>query len=287
MSYQKTKSYKSFMRSPYRSIKHKSYFNVYDTLLEEYIGKEITFVEIGILDGGSLFMWRDFFGEQARIIGIEINESSKVWQDHGFEVYIGSQGDIEFWKEFYNSVGDIDVLLDDGGHTYQQQIITVESALQHLKPKGKIIVEDTYTSYQKEYGSPSNYSFMKYAFNLVDGMNFRTPVLNSTKNDSTIHNVSFFESIVSIKLEEEIDLSLGKGIANDGAILGENISESLRYADKSTLTQLTSVIVALKSLEKTPFIGKVFKRIGVLMINLIKIINNKKDNYKLRKYFRY
>ena len=88
MSYKETKSYKSFMRSPYRSIKHKSYFTVYDTLLEEYIGKEITFVEIGILDGGSLFMWRDFFGEQARIIGIEINESAKVWQDHGFEIYL-------------------------------------------------------------------------------------------------------------------------------------------------------------------------------------------------------
>ena len=287
MSYKETKSYKSFMRSPYRSIKHKSYFNVYDTLLEEYIGKEITFVEIGILDGGSLFMWRDFFGEQARIIGIEINESAKVWQDHGFEIYIGSQGDTEFWREFYNTVGDVDVVLDDGGHTYQQQIITVESALKHLKPKGKIIVEDTYTSYQKEYGSPSNYSFIKYAFNLVDGMNFRTPVVNSKKTGSTIHNVSFFESLVSIKLEEKIDLSLGKGIANDGALLGENITESLRYADKPTLIQLLSVIVAFKSLERIPFIGKVLKRIGVFITNLIKKINNKKDNYKLRKYFKY
>lgn len=275
------------MRSPYRSIKHKSYFTVYDTLLEEYIGKEITFVEIGILDGGSLFMWRDFFGEQARIIGIEINESAKVWQDHGFEIYIGSQGDTEFWREFYNTVGDVDVVLDDGGHTYQQQIITVESALQHLKPKGKIIVEDTYTSYQKEYGSPSDYSFIQYAFNLVDGMNFRTPVVNSKKTGSTIHNVSFFESLVSIKLEEKIDLSLGKGIANDGALLGENITESLRYADKPTLIQLLSVIVALKSLERIPFIGKVLKRIGVFITNLIKKINNKKDNYKLRKYFKY
>ena len=28
----------------------------------------------------ALFMWREFFGEKARIIGIEINESSKVWR---------------------------------------------------------------------------------------------------------------------------------------------------------------------------------------------------------------
>ena len=81
------------MASPYRSIKHESYFEVYDFLLEEYIGRDITFVEIGVLDGGSLFMWRDFFGEKARIIGVEINESAKVWEDYGFEIFIGSQSD--------------------------------------------------------------------------------------------------------------------------------------------------------------------------------------------------
>ena len=43
MSYKKTKSYKAFMGSPYRSIKHESYFSVYDTLLKEYIGKDIIF----------------------------------------------------------------------------------------------------------------------------------------------------------------------------------------------------------------------------------------------------
>ena len=44
-NYKSTKSYKSFIDSPYRSIKHKSYFACYDILLEEYIGNDVELVE--------------------------------------------------------------------------------------------------------------------------------------------------------------------------------------------------------------------------------------------------
>ena len=135
MNYKNTKSYAAFMNSPYRSIKHESYFNVYDTLLKEYIGKEITFVEVGVLDGGSLFMWKNFFGEKARVIGIEINEHAKVWEEYGFEIFIGSQSDPNFWANFYETVGNVDVILDDGGHTYKQQIITVECSLDNMNSR--------------------------------------------------------------------------------------------------------------------------------------------------------
>jgi len=287
MSYKDTKSYKAFMNSPYRSIKHQSYFGVYDTLLGEFIGKDIIFVEIGVLDGGSLFMWRDFFGDKARIIGIEINESAKVWNEHGFEIFIGSQSDPEFWKDFFDKIGDVDIILDDGGHTYQQQIVTVESSLEHIKPGGKIIVEDTYTSYQKEYGSPSNYSFIKYTSNLVNGMNLRTPKLKTKKKtNNIISNISFFESIVAISIEKRENLSLAEGMSNNGIVL-DKPADSLRYADKPTLTRITSLIIALKSVQGIPIIGKMFKATGVLLTNTLKKINNKLDNFKLRKYFRY
>ena len=69
MNFNKTKTYKSFKKSKYLSIKHKNYFYIYDNLFEKYRNKNITFVEIGIFSGGSLFMWRDFFGKKARIIG--------------------------------------------------------------------------------------------------------------------------------------------------------------------------------------------------------------------------
>ena len=275
------------MASPYRSIKHKSYFEVYDFLLEEYIGRDITFVEIGVLDGGSLFMWREFFGEKARIIGVEINESAKVWEDYGFEIFIGSQSDPIFWQDFYKKTGKVDVVLDDGGHTYQQQIVTVESSLENIHPKGKIIVEDTYTSYEKEYGYPSNYSFIKYASNLVDGMNLRTPKINTKKiSNNLISNVSFFESIVAITVDDSNQLSLAEGIPNNGDVRGQS-ADSMRYADKPNLTKINGLVTSMKFLQKLPIIGKTLKSVGIFITKVFKNINNKIDNFNLRSYFRY
>ncbi len=44
------------------------------------------------------FMWRNFFGSKARIIGIDMNPNAKKWEKHGFEIFIGSQSDKNFWR---------------------------------------------------------------------------------------------------------------------------------------------------------------------------------------------
>jgi len=41
-------------------------------------------------------MWRKYFGPQARIIGIDIDERCRVIEEEGFEVFIGSQEDPKF-----------------------------------------------------------------------------------------------------------------------------------------------------------------------------------------------
>ena len=50
MSYLKTLSYQSFLKSPYKSIKHTTYFEVYDDLFTKFRNKKIIFVEIGVLN---------------------------------------------------------------------------------------------------------------------------------------------------------------------------------------------------------------------------------------------
>ena len=47
-----------------------------------------------------------------------------------------------FWTDFYKQVGEVDILLDDGGHTYIQQIVTAEYALDNIKDGGVLAVED-------------------------------------------------------------------------------------------------------------------------------------------------
>ncbi|WP_346308930.1 hypothetical protein [Limnohabitans sp.] len=63
----------SWETSPYPSIKMTTFFPVYAQLFGHLRGKACTFVETGILDGGSLFMWKKWLGDQARVIGIDLN----------------------------------------------------------------------------------------------------------------------------------------------------------------------------------------------------------------------
>ena len=79
-----------FYKSPYFSGKHTSYFETYEKLLENFVGKEIVLVEVGINNGGSLFMWREFLGKKARIIGIDNNDKCLELKKFGF--------DISHWK---------------------------------------------------------------------------------------------------------------------------------------------------------------------------------------------
>mgnify|MGYP001454638828 CR=1 FL=1 len=177
--------YKSYIKSPYKSIKHSTYFDSYDHFFSKYRGREITFVEVGVLGGGSLFMWRDYFGKNARIIGVDMNKECTKWQKYGFEIFIGDQSDESFWVDFKKKVGSFDILLDDGGHTYEQQIITVESLLGSINDGGIILVEDTHTSYMSGFG-PRRYSFIEYVKNKIDKINFRFYNLQNPRLEKVI-----------------------------------------------------------------------------------------------------
>ncbi len=194
-----TSSFKAYSQSPYRSIKHNTYFQVYDFLFEKFINKKIVFVEIGVLAGGSLFMWRNFFGKKARIIGVDMNPEAKKWEKHGFEIYIGSQSDEIFWKNFKRKVGRIDIVLDDGGHTYDQQITTVEMLLDNINDGGVIVVEDTHTSYMEGFGK-KKYSFINYTKKIMDRINYRFSKFSSKKSERRVWSIFSFESIVAFHI---------------------------------------------------------------------------------------
>lgn len=192
-----SESYSSYIKSPYSSLKQSTYFNIYDELFSKYKDQEITFIEIGVLDGGSLFMWKNFFGTKAKIIGIDLNPDAKKWEKEGFEIYIGDQSKEKFWDDFFNKVGKVDIVLDDGGHTYEQQIMTVECSIPFIKENGLIVVEDCHTSYMTRFGL-KKLSFINYAKKLIDNVNYRFMLFNHRKTvENRIWSIRFFESIVA------------------------------------------------------------------------------------------
>ena len=193
---------KFFKKSPRYSIKWNNYFKIYEKILYKYKNKKIKFVEIGIGDGGSLFMWRSFFKKKIDIIGVDLNPDAKKLERFGFKIEIGDQADPNFWKKFYKKYGKIDVLLDDGGHKNIQQITTLMESINFIKPDGTILIEDTHTSYMKKKGfkNPSKYSLINFSNFLIENIHRQNPSINKRPNFITrkIESISYYDSIVCI-----------------------------------------------------------------------------------------
>lgn len=184
------------------SHKFLHYFAIYEHLFARYRGEEFTFVEFGVQGGGSLQMWRAYFGPQARIIGVDLNPQAAV-DSPDFEVFVGDQGDPNFLDELFAKIGPVDVVLDDGGHQSFQQILTVEKALSHAHGPILVAVEDTTTSFDR----PSalfhrNHSFQRFAQAASDLLTTRslTPAGEASPFDA-LWSVEFYNGIVAFRAD--------------------------------------------------------------------------------------
>ena len=207
-------------RSPYPSLKVSNYFKVYEEIFGHLVNTNCTFIETGVLDGGSLFMWREWLGSDARIIGIDLNPQAEKWKDHGFEIFIGDQGNPDFWEKTLSKIGSFDAFLDDGGHQSFQQIVTLQEVIKAAKNNCVIAVEDTHCSLYKDFSKHGNYSFLEYSKDSTDillGSSANSRIFKerypTIKNQDSInllnktYKISFYSGIVSYHIDFNIDQS--------------------------------------------------------------------------------
>lgn len=204
-----------FAHNPGRLI-HKwlHYFDVYHRHFAAYRDRPITVVELGVYHGGSLQMWKHYFGSQARIVGVDINPACKALEEDRIEIHIGDQGDADFLRRLCSEVGDFDVLIDDGGHLMRQQIVTFEQMFPRLAPDGVYLVEDLHTSYWPEYGGGYKRSaawlglgkartFIEYAKGLIDALHAwhsRSPKRLAVSDFTTsARSMHFYDSVLVIE----------------------------------------------------------------------------------------
>lgn len=122
--------------------KFNHYFQAYERHFSRFRGREVHVLEIGVYSGGSLDMWRTYFGPKSRIYGVDIEPACKAYESDGVKILIGDQADRSFWQRARLEVPDLDIVIDDGGHAPEQQIVTLEELLPHLRPGGIYICED-------------------------------------------------------------------------------------------------------------------------------------------------
>ncbi|HEY8359610.1 MAG TPA: class I SAM-dependent methyltransferase [Ramlibacter sp.] len=128
------------------------YFDIYDRHFARFRGQQVCIVEIGVSQGGSLQMWREYFGPQAVIYGVDINPECKQFEGPNTHIVIGDQADRAFLKTLAASLPPVDILIDDGGHTMKQQVHTFEELFASVQPNGVFLIEDLHTSYWAKWG---------------------------------------------------------------------------------------------------------------------------------------
>ncbi|SHH49112.1 Methyltransferase domain-containing protein [Jatrophihabitans endophyticus] len=149
------------------------FFEIYDRHFSSFRGKPVTVIEFGVQHGGSVQMWKDYFGPQARIIGVDIDQRCAKFAEDQIEIVIGDQEDREFLRSLAARFGPIDVVVEDGGHTMAQQINTFEEIWPAMADGGVFLIEDLHTSYWPSYGGGYRRegTFIEYAKKLVDQVN--------------------------------------------------------------------------------------------------------------------
>lgn len=148
------------------------YFEIYERFFSAYRNKSIKMLEIGVFKGGSLQMWKNYFGNDSLIVGIDINPICKEFEEKGIEICIGSQEDEGFLKSVSEKYGPFDIILDDGSHIMKHQIASFETLFSEVNDGGVYLCEDTHTSYFSEYDGIlwGKNTFIEYSKNWIDGL---------------------------------------------------------------------------------------------------------------------
>lgn len=135
------------MRNASNAHKTEEFLEIYERHFAPIKDNKIDMLEIGVQQGGSLDIWRNFFRGDFKLTGVDILPSCEVYATNGVTIKIGDQAD----PEFLATLGNYDIIIDDGGHKMSQQRTSFEHLFPKLNSGGIYVIEDLHTSYWGEF----------------------------------------------------------------------------------------------------------------------------------------
>ena len=142
------KKYRTDKVDSIHSYKNMTYCDIYEKYFNKIKHKVTKFIEVGVKDGASLRMWKEYF-PNAMIYGIDIDPRCKMFEEDRIKIFIGNQKDRTFLEQIKSTVGEYDILLDDGSHITEHQIVTFDVLYENCKKNGFYIIEDLRCSYEE------------------------------------------------------------------------------------------------------------------------------------------
>jgi len=146
------------IKKKYDTDKSSMFLDNYEQFFHSLKCKRIALLELGVLKGGSILMWGDYF-KRGTIVGVDINNlKKKLPSNVHFE--LGDQRD----KDFLNSVskkytkGGFDIIIDDASHYANFTEATFLICFNELlKAKGIYVIEDWGTGYWGNWPDGENF----------------------------------------------------------------------------------------------------------------------------------
>lgn len=186
--------------------KYRNLINGYDDTPCQSVAKDgkLRILELGVQHGGSLQLWRDYFGEKAIIFGVDIEPRCKEFEENGCQIRIGSQDDSDFLNRVVDEMGGVDIVLDDGSHIASHQLASFKALFGRVSKGGLYIVEDLHTSYWEgwEGGLRRPGAFIEVVKDIIDHMHEWYIEVDTQLNDlnlkSLITGLHIYDSMVVI-----------------------------------------------------------------------------------------
>jgi hypothetical protein len=190
-----------------------NYTEIYSQYFSDLKNQPIKFLEIGIDTGKSVMMWEKYF-KKAELHFIDITFDRVKYFSKRSKYHLVDQQNSLALEQFIREYGEFDIILDDGGHTMEQQIISFLTLFPHIKKGGMYIIEDLHTSYWPSFGGGNHSSTtIEFLKKLIDDLNYvgnttlRASHRNLDSNFSTnlnifqkdIESMHFYDSTVIIK----------------------------------------------------------------------------------------
>lgn len=194
------------------------YIPIYEELLSRYEAyADLKLLEIGVQRGGGCLMHRKRF-PKAFIVGLDIDPHCQKVEGCPDILVIGDQSSQNDLNQLVK-VGPYDIIIDDGGHTPDQQITSFYGLWSSLNIGGTYICEDIFTNAVPGYtASRYGITFIDLAKGLADKLGwwvmdkecFRN--LNGTNNSynykfnnfavDEIQSVMFYNGLIAIRKQQ-------------------------------------------------------------------------------------
>lgn len=157
------------------SDKWSLYFDIYDDVFSRNINDNVSILEVGIQNGGSLEVISNYFKNAVNIIGCDINSkcSDLQYKNKNIKVVIGDASTVDIKNKIQEICNSFDYIIDDGSHNSRDIIQVFCHYFPLLKDGGVFVIEDLHCSYWKEFegGLFDPYSSISFFKLLIDNMN--------------------------------------------------------------------------------------------------------------------